>query len=260
MQTIAFNLTFVGGNLNCDYLFPFSPMSDSSKPRFALFRLARSKESAWPFAVPTGAFSLIELLVVVAVMGLLASLTVPALNSIGSARGSIDAAYKISDAIELARSEAVARRSFVWLGFENATNFGNRNLKLGAVYSKDGSTNISAANLQPLFRPILLDRVGLVAVVATGTNSTKYSDATSLANNSAGASFSVGSQAFVNNTITFTPTGEAMLTGLPNATTGFEPQILIGLRGFRGSTEATNNDIAVVVDGSAGIPTIFRKQ
>jgi hypothetical protein len=51
-----------------------------------------------------------------------------------------------------------------------------------------------------------------------------------------------------------------MLTGLPTSSTSFEPQILIGLRVFRGTTEATNNDIAVVVDGSLGIPTIFRKE
>jgi len=234
-------------------------MSDSSKPRSALHLIAWRMGCARGLGFAKSAFSLIELLVVVAVLGFLASLTVPALNSIGSAKGSIDAAYKISDAIELARSEAVARRSFVWLGFENTANFDNRNIRIGAVYSKDGSVNISVANLQPLFRPVLLDRVGLVDYADTGANSTKYSDAASLADNSAGASFTVGSQTFIK-TITFTPTGEAMLTGLPNATTGFEPQILIGLRGFRGATESTNNDIAVVVDGSVGIPTIFRKQ
>jgi len=222
--------------------------------------MAGSK-SRWHFRLRAGrGFTLLELLVVVAAVGILASLAVPAFQSIGAARGTVDAAYKIADAVELARSEAVARRTFVWLGLQDATNFGNRNLRLGVVYSKDGSTNTSAANLQAISRPVLLERVGLVGSADTGTNNARYATATALANNSAGATFSVGSQSFSNKTITFTPTGEAMLAGLPTATTGFDFQILIGLRGFRGTTEATNNDIAVVVDGSAGIPAIFRKQ
>lgn len=205
-------------------------------------------------------FTVMELLVVLAIFGILASLAVPAFNSIGAARGAMDASYKISDAIELSRSEAVARRTFVWLGLQNATNFGNRNLNLGIVYSKDGSTNNGAANIQPVSRPILLEHVGLVEIVNTGTSATKYSGAMALATNRAGASFSVGSQSFSNTTITFTPTGEAMLTGFPSIATTFESQILIGLRTCRGITESTNNDIAVVVDGSTGIPAIFRKQ
>jgi prepilin-type N-terminal cleavage/methylation domain-containing protein len=205
-------------------------------------------------------FSLIELLVVIAVIGILASLSIPAIHSIGSARTSIDAAYKISDAIELARSEAIARRTFVWLGLENTTDYGNRNLRVGLVYSKDGSTNINSDNLQPISRPVLLERIGLVGAADTGINNSKYANANALATSTAGVTFSVGSQGFTNKTITFTPTGEAMLTGLPTSSTSFEPQILIGLRVFRGATEATNNDIAVVVDGSLGIPTIFRKE
>lgn len=205
-------------------------------------------------------FSLIELLVVIAIIGLLASLSITAVHSIGSARATVDAAYKISDAIELARSEAIARRTFVWLGLENSTEYGNRNLRMGLVYSKDGSTNINSGNLQPLSRPVLLERIGLVASADTGTNNLKYSSASTLATNTAGVAFSVGSQGFTNKTITFTPTGEAMLTGLPTSSTAFEQQILIGLRVFRGMTEATNNDIAVVVDGSLGIPAIFRKE
>jgi prepilin-type N-terminal cleavage/methylation domain-containing protein len=205
-------------------------------------------------------FTVMELLVVLAIFGILAALIVPAFNSIGAARGVVDASYKISEALELARSEAVARRTYVWLGLQDSTNFGNRNLHLGIVYSKDGSTNNGAANIQPVSRSILLEHVGLVEIVNTGTNTAKYFGAMALATNSAGASFSIGSKSFSDKTITFTPMGEAMLTGFPSITTTFESQILIGLRTFRGITESTNNDIAVVVDGSTGIPAIFRKQ
>lgn len=205
-------------------------------------------------------FTLIELLVVLAILGILASVIVPAFNSIGAARGVVDASYKISEALELARSEAVARRTYVWLGLQDSTNFGNRNLHLGVVYSKDGSTNNSAANIQAISRSILLENVVLVDFVETGANTSKYLGAMALATNSAGASFSIGSQSFSNKTITFTPAGEAMLTGFPSFTTSFESQILIGLRACRGITESTNNDIAVIVDSSTGIASVFRKQ
>jgi prepilin-type N-terminal cleavage/methylation domain-containing protein len=205
-------------------------------------------------------FSLVELLVVVAVIGLLALLAAPAFNSIGSAMGTVDAAYKISDAIELARSEAVARRTFVWLGFQDSTNFGSRVLRFGAAYSKNGFASIDEENLQPLFRPVALDRVGLVANADTGKNNSNYADAVALATNGTGANFSLGSYGNSAKTLTFTPTGEAMLTGLPNSSTQFEEQILIGLRQFRGTSAETNNDIAVVLDGSTGIPRVYRKQ
>ena len=206
------------------------------------------------------AFSLVELLVVVAIFVVLASFAVPALNSIGGARGSVDAAYKISQSIELARSEAVARRTYVWIGLEDSESFGNRNLFLGGVYSRDGSTNISAANLQPLFRSILIEKVGLVASADTGTNNSEYSSAQALQTNQSGITFSIGSQVYNSKTITFTPSGEAMLSGAPTSSTPFESKILIGIRGFRGTTESKNNDVAVVVDGSTGIPVIYRKQ
>lgn len=205
-------------------------------------------------------FTFIELLVVLAIFGILASLIVPAFNSIGAARGVVAASYKISEALELARSEAVARRTYVWLGLQDSTNFGNRNLHLGVVYSKDGSTNNSPTNIQAISRSILLENVALVELIETGENTPKYLGAMALSTNIAGATFSIGSQSFSKKTITFTPAGEAMLTGFPSSTTSFESQILIGLRACRGITESTNNDIAVVVDSSTGIPAIFRKQ
>lgn len=205
-------------------------------------------------------FSLIELLVVVAIIGVLASFGIPALHSIGGARGSLDTAYKISQSIELARNEAVARRTYVWIGLEDSESFGNRNLLLGGVYSKDGSTNTNPSNLQPLFRSVLMEKVGLVASPDTGGNNSAYSSAQALQTNQSGITFSIGSQNFNSKTITFTPSGEAMLSGLPTTATPFESQILIGIRGFRGTSETKNNDIAVVVDGSTGIPAIYRNQ
>ena len=203
------------------------------------------------------AFSLIELLVVVAIIGILAAVAVPAFNSIGQARGVSEAAFQVSAAVELARSEAVARQTFVWLGLQNQTNFGNVDLRVGMVYSKDGSsTNTAQANLQPVARSFVIQRAGVVSSgdIAAGTNLSAMDD---LFTNSAG-SFQIANQTLADRILTFTPDGEVLLVRTPGSSTPFSKQIAVGLKAFRGTTPMTGNDAAVVIDGSTGIPAIFQ--
>jgi prepilin-type N-terminal cleavage/methylation domain-containing protein len=206
------------------------------------------------------AFSLIELLVVMAIIGLLAALAVPAFNSIGQARGVTEAAYQIASAVELARSEAISRQTYVWMGLQPQTNGGNLDLRIGLVFSKDGTgTNIAGTNLQPIGRALLVQRVGLAdpATLDVGTNLGSLTD---LSSYSGGASFAIG--AMTNSgkrSVTFTPMGEVTTKADPNSTNGFDPRIGIGLRQTRGTALIPNNDIAVVIDGSVGIPTVYRK-
>ena len=207
----------------------------------------------------TCGFSLIEVLVVMAIIALLAAFAIPAFNSIGQARGVTEAAYQVASAVELARSEAMTRQTFVWLGMQPQTNSGNLDLRLGMVYSKDGTTNTSAANLQPIGKSLLIQRVGLAnpSALNVGTNLGVLVD---LSTFSGGVPFGIGQ--VINSdkhTITFTPLGEAMTNPNPDSASGFDPRVGIGLRQTRGTVLATNNDMAVVIDGSVGIPTIYRK-
>ena len=206
-------------------------------------------------------FSLIELLVVIAILGLLATFAIPALSSIGQARGVSEAAYQITAAVELARSEAVSRQTFVWMGLQPQTNSGNLDLRVGLVYSKDGTTSTAAANLAPIGRPLLLQRVGMVGVGSAGFDvGTNLSGAANLSDFTGGMTFQIGQASFLNrSTFTLTPLGEATTNATPASTAGFDPRIAVGLRQARGTTLIPGNDIAVVIDGSVGTPTIYRK-
>jgi len=212
------------------------------------------------------AFSLIELLVVIAIIALLTAFALPAFNSIGQARGVSEAAYQVAAAVEMARSEAITRQTYVWLGLQNQTNSGNQDLRIGMVYSKDGTTSTTAANLQPIGRAVLIQRAGLVdpsVLQVSGLPSgTVLSGLPSILANSTGATFSIGQAGFTSTTVTVTPAGEFLLNSPATAsatTTGFDPKIAIGLRQFRGTTASVDNDVAIIIDGSVGIPTIYRK-
>lgn len=210
---------------------------------------------------PASAFSLIELLVVIAIVGLLASFAIPAFNSIGQARGVTEAAYQLAAAVELSRSEAISRQTFVWLGLQQQTNSGNLDLRIGMVYSKDGTPNTNATNLQPIGRALLLQRVGMVGVTSAGFDvGTNLAGAVDLSGYTGGMTFHSGQAEFTSRcSVTFTPLGEVTTNATPTATDGFDPRIVIGLRQARGTALVTSNDIAISVDGSVGTANIYRR-
>lgn len=70
------------------------------------------------------AFTLIELMMVIAIMVLLTVLLVPAFNSLKGSGDITNAAYAISGALEQGRNHAMANNTYVWVGFyeEDATS------------------------------------------------------------------------------------------------------------------------------------------
>jgi len=106
------------------------------------------------------AFTLIEILVVVCIISILLAAVVPAFNTINAARSVDRAVSDVANILELARAEAMATRSYVYVGFLNTTNSdGNAELRCGAVISIDGSSSVLAANLRPVSKLLKLPNI-----------------------------------------------------------------------------------------------------
>lgn len=197
-------------------------------------------------------FSLIELLVVIGIIAVLASFAAPAFNSIGKAQGVTAAAESMAAAVELARAEAIARRTHVWVGLVERTDPGRRGVQIGIVSSKDGSTNASATNLRPVGRATLVERVALVGSGTAG--------AVEIASVTGGVAFKIGQSDFnAGKSFTFTPDGEVARDPAPSSTDGFDPLLAIGLAPLKGDAPDTNNRATILIDGATGIPRIIRQ-
>lgn len=206
------------------------------------------------------AFSLIELLTVIAILALLLVTGVLGFQSIVSSHGVSQAATDVATLLEFARDEAVNRQSYMWVGLKEATNNGAVELQMAAVYSVDGTTN-TGTNLQPLSRIVRVKQVGLVpfanlsaetrSLLGASTTVTEY------ATNTKGITFKVGATEF-SNSLTFTPRGEAMLNGGPTSFAGFDPQIGVGIVPSR-RANGSANDAGVVLDGSTGMARVLRR-
>jgi prepilin-type N-terminal cleavage/methylation domain-containing protein len=94
------------------------------------------------------AFTLLELLIVVGIMGLLLVLIAPAFTTIKGGTDVTSAAYTIKGALETARTYAKANNTYTWVGFfeedaaQSSTNpatAGNGRIVISIVASKDGS-------------------------------------------------------------------------------------------------------------------------
>ena len=68
------------------------------------------------------AFTLIEMLVVISILGILAALTVPALKNLGKSNAAISASRQLLQAVGRARQLAIANRTTVYMIFV-PTNF-----------------------------------------------------------------------------------------------------------------------------------------
>lgn len=106
--------------------------------------------------------SLLELLVVMAIFAVLASLSMPALSSRLKATDLTRNLHSLSDVLEQARSLALAQNTFVWVGLTQKEVEGVPSLVMTAVSSRSGQpTDLGARNYQPTMRPMILKNLSM---------------------------------------------------------------------------------------------------
>ena len=178
-------------------------------------------------------FSLIELLVVVAILGLMVSLLVPALGSIVSGRNLELGGSQVVDSLSLARQIAMSRgRRVVW-EMDAGTN------GLFRIMEFKGGTWQPASRIQTLPENIRPD--------SDTTKSTLFSDAIKIpcTNNFSNSTASV--------------TNVISITFRPDGTTLLSPSGTNSLRLIRHpSTSATNNWFIITVNGVTGKTQVYR--
>ena len=89
----------------------------------------RSHQSRRVNAELQTAFTLIEMLVVISILGILAALVVPALKNFGNSNVTISASRQLLDDVARARQLAISQRTTVYMVFV-PTNFWENNLNV----------------------------------------------------------------------------------------------------------------------------------
>src|SRR5438034_6834880 len=99
-------------------------------------------------ALSEGAFTLVELLIVVGIIGLLLVLIAPAFTYIKGGTDVTSAAYTIKGALDTARTYAKANNTYAWVGFfeedasqasTNPATSGTGRIVVSVVASNDGT-------------------------------------------------------------------------------------------------------------------------
>ena len=218
---------------------------------------------------PTRGMTLIELLVVMAVMILLAAVSLPAI-SFAKGRKFERAVMQVTSIINLARQKARTKNTYTWVLFAVTSGTAPQQLTVLAVDSQDGTDPIgwgtypstegdsSTALLEYLAPAVIIEQVSLEEAGTIGTaqipllptsanNTNDLNNALSVTLNVAGK----GNITF-NKAIRFLPTGEA---GNNDATSKF---VELDLQPSQGGASHSKNGAVIRIDKASGLVQLYR--
>lgn len=234
-------------------------------------------------------FTLLELLVVMAIMGVMIAVLAPAFTSIKGGSDLTNAAYDIAGTLEQARAYAMANNTFVWVGIveEDVTadaskpqTAGIGRVAMAVVASKDGtrgydvtsiniiSPAISGSNLVSLNKVQHFENAHLVTptdatpISSTGGMARPLADyilGSSSSNSVTPFSSSIGAgQYSFTQVINYDPQGVARIQQAAN-TDSIPKYIEIGLRQAHGNVVSNDpNAAAIQINGMTGATRIYR--
>jgi prepilin-type N-terminal cleavage/methylation domain-containing protein len=238
------------------------------------------------------AFTLLELLIVLGIVGLLLVLMAPAFTTIKGGTDVTSAAYTIKGVLDTARTYAKANNTYTWVGFleENTANPASPNSStppvgrviMSIVASKDGtnvasgSGNIDPTKLIQVGKLTKIDNLHLATFTdgsGTGStfdyrppvtfNSTQYSLA-GMANSTTPFQYPVGSPAppvqytFLK-AFQFSPRGEAQANNNVNSPQTAAEVAFEQTHGAAIPASLAANLVAIQVNGFAGDVRIYRR-
>jgi hypothetical protein len=180
------------------------------------------------------------------------------LNGIIGGRTLEKSIIDVSGILEAARAESMARRTYVFVAFDNATNTDNNaELRIGVFESLNGLNQHDTSNIRPLSRLLKLPRVvltdfnGLPSAVQSYIESKapqigSANNGSYLANQTGSPELKIANITFKNCPyVTFSPEGEILAHHSSNLT--WQSQMSVGLAPARGTTvESSARDGAVV--------------
>lgn len=213
-------------------------------------------------------------MVVIGIIAVMTTLIVPAFKGINGSRGITRAVNDVANVLELARSEAMAKRTYVYVGFANTMNSdGNSELRIGAVSSLDGSLDAASANLAPLSKLVKLPNIQMTKYgdlpTSVQTAATSYGQDNSLSSPTGVSDFVIqfAAKGYLSGkfndpavascpTIAISPQGEILSD--TNAAVFFRTTASVGLVPTHGTTLGTTDGAIVSYYGGTGQLRITR--
>jgi prepilin-type N-terminal cleavage/methylation domain-containing protein len=229
------------------------------------------------------AFTLLELLIVVGVIGLLLVLIAPAFTTIKSSTDVTSAAYTIKGLLDTARTHAKANNTYTWIGFAGSVGSNiTGSISLSVVASKNGTdlgTSVNqvgnrvdiTAGLTPVGKVM---RIGNAHIGDTGTptnDRTEFESRPAVNINyrigAAGSAYNsdyyfIGQGMQFDRWIRFSPRGEAVVKGGATQITQYAEVGLLPTHGTALAARinpATGNLAAIQISGFGGNVRIYRR-